>query len=430
MQIKTEVMPTPIKYVIILDENEITEKKEKTYEKIKPSITVNGFRKGTVPQDVAEDRLGVEKLYKSIIDEVYVEVASNEPIVSSKDFKFYGDLKKKVPFTIEFIADVKPKVVLASFDKIDVKMQSVNITEEDLKDEINVELKKKQKIEDSTKEILDNLDVAIIDFEGKLEGECVAFKGGVAKDYQITVNEIVNGRKQFVGNFEDQLVGMKVGESKEVKVKFPEDYKQELANKNAIFNVTLKAIKSKIIPLYNEYFVKEKGFKSIKEYEENLKKTLLENGKKRVLDDFKKDVIVQIVKSSEISPIPEEMVTRENEKEWNSFLKRMNKSEEQMSKDHKLTKQHFFHSNTSRSLDVIKMSLVIESISNTYNIEATEQDMIQYAIKNNILRGKTEEEVRKELNESKQRYDLVKTATKNEKTLEFVYEHFLELYCQ
>jgi trigger factor len=425
MQIKTEIMPTPVKYIIVLDENEITEKKEKTYDELKPSIAVNGFRKGTVPQSVAEDRLGVERLYKSIIDDVYVEVVSNEPIVSAKDFKFYGDLKRKVPFTIEFVADVKPKVTLVSFDKIDVKKQSVNITDKDIKEEINLELKKQEKIEESTKEILDNLDVAVIDFEGKLEGESTPFKGGTAKDYQITVNEIVNGKKQFVDNFEDQLVGMKINETKEIRVKFPSDYNKELADKNAVFIVTLKAIKTKILPMYNEEFVKSKEFESVNAYEENLKKTLLEKEQKRTLDDFKKNVILQIIKLSEITPIPEEMITRENEKEWNLFLKRLNKTEEQIEKEHKITKQYFFSTNTPRSIEFVKTSLVIEAIGSAFNIEVAKDEVFDYAIKNHIIHG-SDEEIRKQLGNNKPQYDLMKIAARNEKSLDFVYNHFMK----
>src|SRR5271157_230006 len=133
MDIKTEALPTPVKYIVTLDENEIDERKESTYARLKPSITVNGFRKGTVPRDVAEDRIGVEKLYKSIIDNVFNEIIVTEPVVATRNFKFFGDLKQKVLFTIEFVAEVKPSVVLAPFEQIEVKQKSVEVTEEDLK---------------------------------------------------------------------------------------------------------------------------------------------------------------------------------------------------------------------------------------------------------------------------------------------------------
>lgn len=423
-------MPTPVKYVVTVDENEMEERKTKTYDKKKDSIEVHGFRKGNVPRNIAEDKLGVEKLYKSLIDDIYYELSLTEPIVSSKDFKFFGDLKKKVPFTMEFVADVQPTVILPSFEKIKetVKIDSVEVLEDDLKHKIDFELKQCEIIEDTTKDVVDNLDVAIIDFEGKIVGDDKPFKGGTAKGFQIRVNEVINGQKQFVDNFEDQLVGMKLGETKEVKVKFPENYRDtKLANKDAIFTVVLKSIKLKITPEYNVDFAKKKGFETIEEYEQSLKKSILEMKQKKATEKFKKTIITEIINNSDISPIPEEMIEAENDKEWRSFLRRINKSEEQFVKENKTSKEYFFNNNTGKSIEVIKAHLVIKKISETHSINASDDEVVKYVMRiSNLLKydSDKEEKIKEELKSNNQQNNLMKIAATNEKTIEFLFESF------
>jgi trigger factor len=430
MQVKSEKMPTPVRYIVTLDESEMKERKTRAYEQKKAKIEVAGFRKGNVPQNIAEDRIGVEKLYKSIIDETYHEVASTEPIVSSRDFKFYGDLKKDIPFTIEFIAEVKPTVVLTVFEKIkdQVKIEAVEVTEEDFKNKIDFELKQDETIENTTKDVLDNLDVAIIDFEGRVEGDSKPFKGGIAKGFQICINEIVNGHKQFVGDFEDQLVGMKIEETKDVKVKFPSNYRDtSLAGKDSVFTVTLRAIKAKIVPQYSEEFAKKKGFETIETYEEFLKKSVLQTKQKKAIEEFKKLIVTEIIKQSEVSPIPDEMIMRENEKEWNAFLRRVNKTEEQFVKENKNSKVYFFENNTSKSIEIIKATLVIEQISKNYNIDVEEEEVLQYVMRvSDFLRyeDNRKERLGRELKENKRQFELMKVATRNEKTIDFLYEQF------
>jgi trigger factor len=297
-----------------------------------------------------------------------------------------------------------------------------------LKNKIDFELKQDETIENTTKDVLDNLDVAIIDFEGRVEGDSKPFKGGTAKGFQIRINEIVNGHKQFVGDFEDQLVGMKIEETKDVKVKFPSNYRDtSLAGKDAVFTVTLRAIKAKIVPQHSEEFAKKKGFETIETYEEFLKKSVLETKQKKAIEEFKKTIVTEIIKQSEVSPIPDEMIIRENEKEWNAFLRRVNKTEEQFVKENKNSKDYFFENNTSKSIEIIKATLVIEQISKNYNIDVEEEEVLQYVMRvSNLLRyeDNRKERLEKELKENKRQFELMKVATRNEKTIDFLYEQF------
>ncbi|MDD5649694.1 MAG: trigger factor [Candidatus Nanoarchaeia archaeon] len=431
MKIKTEKLATPVKYCVTIDAEKLEDRKEKAYNKIKHNIHIAGFRKGNVPRNVAESNLEIEKLYKHMIDEIFNDIFfADTSIVETSNYKFFGDLKKKFPLTIEFIANVKPSVVLPDFNEVKktISKKTISVTEEDIKNRITNEIKLSEEIKDTSKEVLENLDVAVIDFEGRIEGEEKPFKGGIAKGYQLRINEIVNGRKQFIDNFEDQLIGMKINETREVKVSFPSDYKEKsLASKKSIFVVTLKSIKTKITPEYNENFVKSKGFDNIKLYEEFLRDEILKSEIKKEDESFKKQVICNIVNSSVISPIPEIMIDRENEKEWNSFLKRLGQTEAQLEKERKITKNIFFENTTEKSIEVLKTSLVLEEIARKFNITVNEDEVAEHLMKvTNILKFSKdrEEKVKEELKNNKGQFNLMKTATINEKVIDFLGNEF------
>jgi trigger factor len=426
MDIKKQDMSTPVKYVVTVDAEDLETRKQEAYEKQKPHLVVQGFRKGNVPRNVAETHFGVENLYRTVLDSIFKDVYFIEPcIVNTFDYKFYGDLKNKSHLMIEFIADVKPTVTLPSLDIVKKSIEKVDIqvTEKDIEDRIQLEIKRSEKIEDTTKEVLENLDVAVIDFEGFIEGELEPFKGGTAKGYQIRVNDIVNGKKQFIDNFEDQLVGMRLNETKKIYVKFPDDYKDKnLASKKAVFNVLLKSIKSKTILEYNEEFVKSKGFDCLKSYEDFLKSQIFDFKKKNSENDLRKQIIMKVVEQSAISPIPQIMINRENEKEWSRLLNRLGKTEEQLKKE-KITKENYFENVTPKSIELLKTSLVLEEVAKKNNLNANEDEIVQYVLKisNKLQYDKEKEEkIKTDLKTNQQQYRLMETAVVNEKTIEFL----------
>jgi trigger factor len=428
MDIKTEKMPTPVKYIVTVDADDVNERKKAAYERVKSEIEVPGFRKGCVPQDVAETKIGVERLYKSMIDQIVRDIATLETsLVSTRDFKIFGDLKRKSTLTIEFVAEVKPTVKLVSLDKIKEteKLEATTISDVELKEKIDAEIKQSETIHDSTKEILENLDIALIDFEGVLDGETTPFKGGTAKNYQIRVNDLVNGRKQFIDNFEDQLVGMKINEVRQVNVTFPVDYhSKELSGKKVIFTVKLNAIKYKVAPDYNDSFAKSKGFDSIQAYEDNLKIRLLDEKQKKSIDTFKKVILSKIVDESEISPIPQVMIDKENDNEWEALLRRMGKTEGQLEKESKVTKESFIVNTTPRTIQVVKTSLVIEQIVKDFDIKATEDEVVAYTMRiTNLLKfdSNREAKIKQDLLQNKIPYNSMYIGTVNEKAVEFLF---------
>lgn len=427
MEIKSEDMSTPIKYIVKIDADDVEKRKKQTYEKIKNEIQIPGFRKGNVPQDVAETHVGVEKLYRPMVDDIFREIMDIEKnIVGSYNFNFFGDLKKKNALTIEFIAELKPEIQLVSLEKIKKvqKIEETKITEEGFRSRIAAEVSLSENIVDSSKEFVENLDIAIIDFEGRLEGEKDAFPGGKANNYQICVNEVKNGKKQFIDNFEDQIVGMKINEVREVCVMFPNDYHNGgLSGKKAIFTVKLNAIKTKNVPQYDNEFVKSKGFETIKDFEEDLKKKISIENEKKDFEEFKKRVLASIINESKISPIPKSMIDRENEKEWNSLVRRMGKTEEELFKENKFSKESFMNNTTPRSIEILKTTLILEEVAKENNIVVSEDEVVQYTMKiSNLYKHDVDREERllKELLNNKYQYELMQTAIINEKAIEFL----------
>jgi trigger factor len=433
MDVSIKKMPERVKVSATLSSEIVKSRKKETYDKVKDNIVVNGFRKGNVPQDIAEQRMNVEELYKSLIDEFYSEVAEKYEVVTASNFAFYGDLKKNEPLTMEFVAELKPEVKTINFKNVDVVLEEVLVTEEEVNKEIQAEINKAAQIVKSEKETLENLDIAVIDFEGTLEGEVKPFEGGTAIRFEICVNELNNGHKNFIDNFEDQIVGMKIEEERNVNVKFPEDYQsKELAGKRANFKVVLHEIKNKIVPTVEELALKfstvkladgdnRTGYYAVEEYKESIKVKIYVNKKKVAEDTYKKNLIAEIVKESEITPIPEEMIETESEREWAGLLRRMGKTEEEMKKDHNISKEVFMANSRQRSEDIVKTTLVLEKAAKLNNISITDEETIDYVLKIAKTLKYSEEKVRRDLKNDSYQRKMMQKAALNEKVIELLF---------
>jgi trigger factor len=235
---------------------------------------------------------------------------------------------------------------------------------------------------------------------------------------------VTNVKKQFIDNFEDQLIGMKKEETRQVYVTFPVDYRETtLAGKKAVFTVTLKAIKCKITPVYNDEFAKSKGFETIEIYEKDLKEKLIIEKEKNAKEATKKQVLTSVINNSKISPIPTAMIERETEKEWNSFLRRLGKTEEQLLKENKNMKVGFFDHSIAKSTETIKAFLVLEQVTKDFGILVTEDEIVDYTMRvSTALKFDSDRKnkIREDLKINTQQFEMMKTAALNEKTIEFL----------
>jgi trigger factor len=385
MEVQMEKLSQPFLFSTTIEADDLLQRKEKAFDKVKDDLQLVGFRKGKVPRKVAEDMIGVEKLYRPILDDIYFDIADKYDVVSSAGFTIYGDFKDGNPLKIEFIGEIKPKTELPELNDLEISFdKDTVVSEEEIKTEIDDIRKKGQKEEPADHEDLRNLDVAIIDFNGYLEGDSIAFKGGSAKDYKLEVNKEMNGRKQFIDNFEDQIVGMKKNEIREVNVTFPAEYRDTTkAGKKAKFIVTLKDIKKYVLPEVNVEFIKQ-IFKNVDEaspftsFNNFIKERIAARKQKQKVDDLKQTIIQKLIEKTTFSPIPLGMIEQELEKEWRSYLYRMGTTEQEHLQKHADGKNQFRAASRDNSIVLIKMSLIYEEFAKKNDVTATDDEVKDY----------------------------------------------------
>jgi len=431
MEIKMVEQSVPVKFTITEKAEVIDEKKKEIYEKIKNTIKIDGFRAGTVPQEVAEQKMDLFTAYKEIIDNIFYDVQKQYGIVSFKDFKIFGNtFKKGKDLKCEFIGELKPKIKqLAHLGSLELKYEKdLKVEAGDLDQAIDLALKEREVLTEAGKEVLENSDIAIIDFTGYLENHKEPFKGGSAKNFQVCVNKEENGRKNFIDNFEDQMVGMKVNETRTVNVKFPDDYRDKSkAGKKARFEVKLISIKKIIRPTLDEEFAKSKGFESIDAFKKELEKNILVSKRASFDNGFKRDIINKVVEATEITPIPQGMFENELEKEWDNFLSRMGKTEKEYLKDNQYGKDHFKINNESTVRETIKVSLVLEEVFKVQKLEISKEETKQYLVNMiETFRYSVDKKTRllKDFEENEQHFETMKKAAMNEKTVNYLFEYF------
>lgn len=233
---------------------------QKNYEKEKAKYKVEGFRNGKAPRKVIESQYGenvfFEGAFNSWVSGCYVDFISNHkdlrPLFDHPHFDIENFDKSgvKVKMTIELM----PKFELGNYKGLEVEKVSYQVKEEDLNNEINrIAQGYAENIDKGGDTVVENGDIAVIDFTGTIDGE--PFEGGSDEDYPLEI-----GSHSFIDTFEEQLIGLKQGDTKDVKVKFPEDYGAEnLKGKDAVFYVTIKNIQVKKLPELNDEFAQKLG---------------------------------------------------------------------------------------------------------------------------------------------------------------------------
>lgn len=300
-------------YTLKLEGKEWKDCLDKSFKKERKDLKVDGFRKGQVPEEIFIKKFGIERLYTNAIDYavdiLYAKLMEDPKTVvpaatPSIDIKNISKDMVEIEFTIVGAPEVK----LGKYKSLGIKKEEIKVTEEEVEHELN-HLKEHfvdEKVAEDNHEIKDG-DIAVIDFEGFLDGK--AFDGGKGNDYPLTI-----GSHTFIPGFEEGLVGLKKGDSKDLDVTFPENYGAEnLKGKKVVFKVTVKEVKERVFPEFNKDFFDDLGIKEVTTLEE-LKKYIEENiktGKKKENEDkYLFECLDKIVSDSKFE-IPEEMTSDE-----------------------------------------------------------------------------------------------------------------------
>jgi len=238
---------------------------DKAYKKKNKEVKIEGFRKGTAPKNIFLKKFGIESLYMdavdSVMDEAYkkaLDEAKITPVIEpSVDITAISESEVKFKFTIMS----KPEVTLGDYKNLKIKKEKAKVT----KEEIDAEVAKLQdqlaEISPKTEGKVETGNTAVIDFEGFVDGK--SLEGGKGENYPLEI-----GSNTFIPGFEDGVKDMAIGETKELNLKFPEDYVADLKGKEVKFNVTVREIKERIVPEINEDFYKDLGYEDIKTEEE------------------------------------------------------------------------------------------------------------------------------------------------------------------
>lgn len=296
----THESDTRVKVVIAADHAELAAAEQVALKRLAKTAKVNGFRTGHVPLEIVKKHADANALAQETLD-----AALNRAVAEaflSNDLQVLArpevEIKKYVPgelleFTAE--ADVLPEVKLGNYKKLKVKKAAVNVDKKEI-DEVIERIQKGLSEKKEVKRAAKIGDETVIDFVGKKDGE--AFHGGTGKDYPLVL-----GSNSFIPGFEDALVGLKAGDTKDVKLAFPKDYHvKDLAGQDVVFEVTVKKVNSVKLPALDDKFAAKAGsFTSMEDLRSDIKAEIAAQAERRAKDDLKDELVKQLVAKSVVS---------------------------------------------------------------------------------------------------------------------------------
>ncbi|GAA0180647.1 trigger factor [Clostridium sediminicola] len=378
MNIKLEKLENNIvKLEISVEHGAFSEALKKSYKKNLKKFNIPGFRKGKVPMAIVKRYYGEAVLYEDAInyccDDTYpkaIEENNLQPVDYPKIDIVQLEEGKDFIYTAEIT--VKPEVKLGDYKGIEVKKVTYEVTDEDIDADIKAMQDKNARIFDKNEGEVVKGDTAVIDFKGFVDGE--AFEGGEGNDFSLEI-----GSGSFIDNFEDQLVGSKIGEEKEVNVTFPENYGNENLNgKPALFKVTIKGIKGKELPALDDEFAQDVSeFETLEELKADIRKKKEESNTEREKNEYESAALDVVTDNAEID-IPEVMIDKEIDSmvkdlqmrlsyqglDFETYLKYTNSSEEKL--------RELMKENAEKK---VRTGLVLEAITDVEELKATDEEI-------------------------------------------------------
>ena len=393
----------------------------KVYKKNINYFNIPGFRKGKAPLQIVEKHYGSEIFYEDTFNEIVPEIFAKEvkenniEVVSKPDINV-TQIGKGKDLIFTAIVQTKPEVKLGKYKGIEIKKIEYTATKEDIDHELHHMQEKNARLVNVTDRAVENGDIAVIDFEGSVDG--VPFDGGKAENHELEI-----GSHSFIEGFEDQVIGMKIDEEKDINVKFPDEYfSKDLAGKDAVFKVKVHEIKKKELPKLDDEFAKDSSeFDTLKELEASIKERLDEANKNRAKAETEEEAIKTVCDNTNID-IPSGMIETELDNmaqdmdrrlsyqgfSLDQYLKIMNKTRDDFNKD-----------NTEQATKSVKSRLVLEAITKELKLEASIDEVDAKLKELSGMYGKKEDELK--LNEELMNY--VKETITVQKAIDYVVEN-------
>ena len=377
MKVEKTDKANEVKLSFVIEAQKFDEAIQKAYTKNAKYFTIPGFRKGKAPYKIVERQYGAQIFYEDAFNEVVPEIYEKElnenkiEAVSRPDIDI-TQMEKGKDLIFTAIVQTKPEVTLGKYKGIELKKIEYTVKEEEIEHELGHMQERNARLVNVEDRPVEKDDTVVIDFEGFVDG--VAFEGGKAEGH-----ELVIGSNTFIPGFEDQIIGMKIDEEKEINVTFPEEYfSKDLAGKEAMFKVKLHEIKKKELPTLDDEFAKDVSeFDTLEELKKSIKEKLEEQNTSRAKYETEDAAIKAVCDNVKIE-IPSGMVETETDNmirdieqrlmyqglNLTQYLQMMQKTEADMRKEFE-----------EQATQTVKTKLVLEAIIKAEKIEASEDEI-------------------------------------------------------
>ena len=410
-----------LKLEFTIEAKKFDEGMKKVYAKTAKYINIPGFRKGKAPMAIVEKHYGPEVFYEDTFNEIVPEEYERELKENNIDAVSRPEIEVKqigkgqdLIFTA--IVQTKPEVKLGKYKGIQLNKVEYNVSDEDINHELGHMADRNSRLVTVEDRAVEDGDITVIDFEGFVDG--VAFEGGKAENHELTI-----GSKTFIPGFEDQIIGMKIDEERDINVKFPEEYfSEELKGKDAVFKVKLHEIKKKELPELNDDFAKDTSeFDTLDELKASIKEKLEHEKEHKAKYEMEDAAIKAVTETAEVE-IPSGMIETELDNMIKDMETRMSYQGLMMEQYLQMmgkTMEEFRKENEEQAKVSVKTRLTLEAIIKAENIEASEEDVNAKVEEMSAMYGRPADELKK----NEQFVTYVKDSIKNEAVLKFILDN-------
>lgn len=366
------------------------------YAKTAKYFSIPGFRKGKAPMAMVEKQYGTEIFYEDTFNEILEEeypreIKESKLDVVSKPSIEVKQIGKGQDLIFTAIVQTKPEVKLGKYKGIELKKVEYTVSDDDINHELGHMAERNSRLVVVEDRPVEKDDIAVIDFEGFVDG--VAFEGGKAENHELTI-----GSGQFIPGFEDQVIGMKIDEERDINVKFPDEYfSEELKGKDAVFKVKLHEIKKKELPEINDEFANDVSeFDTLKELKASIKEKLEEENERKAKYETEDAAVKAVTEAVEVD-IPSGMIEIEVDNMVNDMEARLQyqglKLEQYLSMINK-DMSDFRKECEEQAKNSVKTGLVLNAIIDAEKIEAKEDDVNSKISEMAKAYGKSEDELK------------------------------------
>ncbi|MDY3867510.1 MAG: trigger factor [Dysosmobacter sp.] len=347
---------------------------EKAYQKMRRKINVPGFRPGKAPRKMIERMYGAEVFFEEAINiafpEAYEAAVEQEKlqVVGYPAVEMVGEVTKD-GFTFKATAPVYPEVTLGEYKGLKAEKPEVKVTAADVDERLKTLADRNTRLVSVDREAKSG-DTAVIDFEGFLNGK--PFEGGKGENHNLEL-----GSGSFVPGFEDQVIGMKAGEEKDIDITFPENYHEDLAGKAVVFKVKVHEVKEKEVPEMDDEFAKDVSeFDTLKDLKADLKKKITEERQKDADRAFEENLMNQVAENI-TADIPDVMVENQARQYLDNFKAQISRQfpYEEYKKMTGMDDEKLLADAKEPALRQVKMDLAVAAIIKAENIEASDEDV-------------------------------------------------------